>query len=157
MKVGQRSTLEMNDEEKTPKMMPIMPPNRLSTTASIRNCPCTSPSVAPMAMRMPISRVRSVTETSMIFMMPMPPTISETEAIEASSMVSTCPAWSARSAISVMLRTEKSSSSSWRMRWRCRSRLVICCWATKVASLLTACTEMKFSQVVPSSFFCTVT
>jgi len=29
---------------------------------------------APIAMRMPISRVRSVTETSMIFMMPMPPT-----------------------------------------------------------------------------------
>src|ERR1043165_6528590 len=29
---------------------------------------------APMALRMPISRVRSVTETSMMFMMPMPPT-----------------------------------------------------------------------------------
>ena len=32
---------------------------------------------APIAMRMPISRVRSVTDTSMIFMMPMPPTRSE--------------------------------------------------------------------------------
>ena len=32
---------------------------------------------APTAMRMPISRVRSVTETSMMFMMPMPPTSSE--------------------------------------------------------------------------------
>ena len=30
-----------------------------------------------MAMRIPISRVRSVTETSMMFMMPMPPTSSE--------------------------------------------------------------------------------
>ena len=29
---------------------------------------------APTAMRMPISRVRSVTLTSMMFMMPMPPT-----------------------------------------------------------------------------------
>ena len=37
-----------------------------------------------MAMRMPISRVRSVTETSMMFMMPMPPTISEMLAIDAS-------------------------------------------------------------------------
>ena len=40
-----------------------------------------------MAMRMPISRVRSVTETSMMFMMPMPPTSSEMLAIEASRMV----------------------------------------------------------------------
>ena len=40
-----------------------------------------SDGVAPMAMRMPISRVRSVTETSMMFMMPMPPTTSEIEAM----------------------------------------------------------------------------
>ena len=33
--------------------------------------------LAPIAMRMPISRVRSVTETSMMFMIPMPPTRSE--------------------------------------------------------------------------------
>ena len=30
--------------------------------------------VAPSALRTPISRVRSVTDTSMMFMMPMPPT-----------------------------------------------------------------------------------
>ena len=34
-------------------------------------------------MRMPISLVRSVTDTSMMFMMPMPPTMSETPAIAA--------------------------------------------------------------------------
>ena len=33
---------------------------------------------APSAFRTPISRVRSVTETSMMFMMPMPPTSSDT-------------------------------------------------------------------------------
>ena len=38
---------------------------------------------APTAMRMPISRVRSVTLTSMMFMMPTPPTISEMPATEA--------------------------------------------------------------------------
>ena len=38
--------------------------------------------LAPIAMRMPISRVRSVTETSMMFMIPMPPTRSETPAID---------------------------------------------------------------------------
>ena len=42
---------------------------------------------APTAMRRPISRVRSVTDTSMMFMMPIPPTMSETEAIAASSIV----------------------------------------------------------------------
>ena len=39
---------------------------------------------APTAMRRPISRVRSVTDTSMMFMMPMPPTSNETDAIAAS-------------------------------------------------------------------------
>ena len=38
-------------------------------------------------MRKPISRVRSVTDTSMMFMMPMPPTISDTPAMPASSVV----------------------------------------------------------------------
>ena len=33
--------------------------------------------LAPMALRMPISRVRSATETNMMFMMPMPPTNSD--------------------------------------------------------------------------------
>ena len=41
---------------------------------------------APTARRRPISRVRSVTDTSMIFMMPMPPTSSDTAATAASSM-----------------------------------------------------------------------
>ena len=43
---------------------------------------------APTALRMPISRVRSRTDTSMMFMIPMPPTISEIEAIPPSSSVS---------------------------------------------------------------------
>jgi hypothetical protein len=47
---------------------------RLSTTASMRNWLRTVAEEAPMALRRPISRVRSVTETSMMFMMPMPPT-----------------------------------------------------------------------------------
>ena len=42
---------------------------------------------APTALRMPISRVRSVTETSMMFMIPMPPTTSEMPAIEPSRIV----------------------------------------------------------------------
>ena len=42
---------------------------------------------APTAMRRPISRVRSVTETSMMFITPIPPTISEMTATEEISSV----------------------------------------------------------------------
>jgi len=76
-------TFVMTNELPTPSMIPIIPPSMLKTIASIRNCRCTSSSVAPIAMRIPISRVRSVTDTSMMFMMPMPPTSSDTLAIEA--------------------------------------------------------------------------
>ena len=44
---------------------------------------------APTALRSPISRVRSVTETSMMFMMPIPPTSSEMPAIAPRNSVST--------------------------------------------------------------------
>ena len=42
---------------------------------------------APIALRMPISRVRSVTVTSMMFMTPMPPTSSEMAATAPRSTV----------------------------------------------------------------------
>ena len=44
--------------------------------------------VAPSALRSPISRMRSVTDTSMMFITPMPPTSSEMPAIPPRSMVS---------------------------------------------------------------------
>ena len=65
---------------------------------------------APTAMRRPISRVRSVTETSMMFMMPMPPTSSETDAMAASRIVSTREAASCDWSTSARLRRLKSSS-----------------------------------------------
>ena len=87
------------------------PPNRLSTTASTRNCSSTSRPRAPIAMRRPISRVRSVTDTSMMFMMPMPPTSSDTPAMLASSAVIVCVASLRTLAISSIVRTMKSSGS----------------------------------------------
>ena len=51
-------------------------------------------------MRVPISRVRSVTLTSIMFMIPMPPTTSETPAIEPSKTVITAVVAVAASAIS---------------------------------------------------------
>ena len=44
---------------------------------------------APTALRIPISRVRSVTETSMMFITPIPPTSSEIAATSPSSVVNT--------------------------------------------------------------------
>ena len=57
-------------------------------TASTRNCTLMSRLLAPMALRRPISRVRSVTVVSIMFMIPMPPTISEIPAMAARSRVS---------------------------------------------------------------------
>ena len=83
--------------------------------------------VAPSALRSPISRIRSVTETSMMFMTPMPPTISEMAAIPPRRIVSV---WSTEvlAAISdaseVMVKSASvglvipcSSSSRWSASW----------------------------------------
>ena len=58
-----------------------MPPKAEVVAASVTNWARMTRSLAPMALRMPISRVRSVTDTSMMFMMPMPPTSSEMPAM----------------------------------------------------------------------------
>ena len=103
--------------------MPISPPRLASTTASIRNCISTSRSSAPMARRRPISRVRSVTLTSMMFITPMPPTSRLTAATAPSSMVITlvvpdsvsanCLVSSTLKLSSSLLESLRSSRSSW--------------------------------------------
>ncbi len=65
-----------------PSATPMTPPAWPSSDASTRNCR-RIPGVAPSALRRPISRIRSVTETSMMFITPMPPTSSEIAAIPA--------------------------------------------------------------------------
>ena len=52
-----------------------------------------APRGAPIALRMPISRVRSVTVTSMMLVMPMPPTSSEIAATAPSSTVNVLACW----------------------------------------------------------------
>src|ERR1700680_2620409 len=93
-----------------PNAMPTAPPTTESVTASTRNCDRISLVFAPTAWRSPISRVRSVTDTSMMFMMPMPPTINDTEAMAASKIDMTRAEVSCARKISSMLRMEKSSS-----------------------------------------------
>src|SRR5690606_35251364 len=58
----------------TPSRTPTEPPMPESTVDSTRNCSSTVRRLAPSALRSPISRVRSVTVTSMMFMTPIPPT-----------------------------------------------------------------------------------
>ncbi len=57
-----------------PIKTPIKPPVRDSKTDSIKNCSRIIRGVAPKAFLNPISRVRSVTVTSIMFMTPIPPT-----------------------------------------------------------------------------------
>ena len=83
-----------------PRIMPSNPPTELSETASIRNWVRISRPCAPTAIRVPISRVRSVTLTSMIFIIPMPPTTSDTPAIAPSNPAMTSAVAVAASAIS---------------------------------------------------------
>ena len=71
----------------TPKTTPMIPLEKVRTTASTRNCTLTSRLLAPMALRNPISRVRSVTVVSIMFMIPMPPTMSDMPATAARSRV----------------------------------------------------------------------
>ena len=71
-----------------PSPTPRIPPASPSTEDSTRNWRRITRGGAPSALRKPISRIRSVTETSMMFMTPMPPTSSEMAAMPASRIVS---------------------------------------------------------------------
>ena len=109
--------------------MPMSPPIRESVIASIKNWSRMWRRRAPTAIRKPISRVRSVTDTSMMFMMPMPPTSSEMLAITAISRRIVVVMTTAMAAISDTLLTSKSSLPGL-TRWLSRS--------TRMTSSLTA-------------------
>jgi hypothetical protein len=74
--------------------------------------------LAPIAWRRPISLVRSRTELNMMFMMPMPPTTSESDATAASIIAMMLEDASCAANSSCRLRIGKSSSSN-TCRW-CR-------------------------------------
>ena len=65
----------------------IIPPVILSKIDSVRNCNKISNPLPPIAMRRPISLVLSVTDTYIIFMIPIPPTRREIPAIAPSKIV----------------------------------------------------------------------
>jgi len=79
--VDQPASTPINCDSATPSRIPATPPVSEMIVVSIRNWRTTSRCRAPMARRTPISRVRSRTLASMMFMIPMPPTSSEIDAI----------------------------------------------------------------------------
>ena len=66
----------------------MIPPRADRIADSVRNWIRTSRVLAPSAFLIPISRVLSVTDTSMMFMIPMPPTRREIAAIPPTAMES---------------------------------------------------------------------
>src|SRR2546428_167877 len=70
--VGHSARCAMSCVAAMPTTRPTAPPTRLSAVASTRNWSRMCPVRAPTARRTPISRVRSVTDTSMMFMIPIP-------------------------------------------------------------------------------------
>ena len=72
----------------TASTTPMIPPRADRIADSVRNWIRTSLVLAPSAFRIPISRVLSVTDTSMMFMIPIPPTIREIAAIPPTAMES---------------------------------------------------------------------
>ncbi|SRN37740.1 Uncharacterised protein [Shigella flexneri] len=125
-------------------VIPNAPPTRQTSTASIRNCCKTSLARAPTAMRMPISRVRSVTDTSIIFITPIPPTTSE---ITATSVRNSCK-------VRVVFSTVFKTPSMFQVKksflpWRSESKRVSCCSASALSNPSFTLTVMELSHDWP--------
>ena len=128
------------------------------TIASVKNCTRMSPRLAPTALRRPTSRVRSVTLTSMMFMMPMPPTSSEMAAMLPSKVVKVLEVEVTLLRMSAWLRTRKSLSAPAASLCRDRMIAVTCACARSISSAERTWRLMVLTVVVPAppSFSCAV-
>ena len=122
----------------TPTRTPMRPPVTEMSTDSMRNWNEMTGPVAPTAMRRPISFVRSVTDTSMMFMMPMPATSSEKAAATTRMIVTVSIVEDIVSIISACERMVKSSSASSFSLWLLRSICVSSSMAASESSSVTA-------------------
>src|SRR3989338_10795364 len=114
---------EAMKEKAAPREMPMAPPKPVSKIASKRNCVKILQSVAPSAFLNPISLVLSVTDTSIIFIMPIPQTTSEIAATDVKNRVNTLVMVLSVSATSACVSTQKSSLEGSPML--CKSRNII--------------------------------
>ena len=121
--------------------MPATPPSTDRITASSMNWKVMSARLAPMALRIPISRVRSVTVTNMMFITPIPPTSSEMAAIAPSRTVKIPVIELAALRKVAEFVTEKSRSSAV-VRWRASRIASIWVCAASTVSAEVAWTEM---------------
>ena len=119
-------------------MMPNSPPVTDINTDSMRNCREMTGPVAPTAIRKPISFVRSVTDTSMMFMMPIPATSSEKAAATTRISVTVSIVDDIVSIISACERMVKSSSASSFNLWLSRNICVNSSMAASESSSVTA-------------------
>ncbi len=115
-----------------------------------------TPLGAPSALRMPISLVRSVTVTSMMLVMPIPPTSSEIAATAPSSTVNVLPVLSRAVSSEVWLLIRKSSLVASLRAWVPIRTWVISAWAAVVVSAEVACTRIWLTEPKPVKAFWTV-
>src|ERR1019366_2949851 len=93
MRAGSGETAATSSANPQPPITPSTPPVVAKAIASARNWRSMSRERAPTALRMPISRVRSETDISMMFMITMPPTtmpIATTAGITLNSTAVSC-------------------------------------------------------------------
>ena len=130
--------LETNVLAPMPTRTPISPPVTDINTDSMRNCNEMTGPVAPTAIRRPISFVRSVTETSMMFIIPIPATNNEKAAATTRMMVTVSIVLDIVSIISACERMVKSSSASSFSLWLSRRICVNSSMAASESSSVTA-------------------
>jgi hypothetical protein len=121
IRIGQPAFNAIATAATAPDIAPTSPPINARIKASIKNCHRISRRLAPTAIRKPISRVRSVTETNMMFMMLIPPTTSETAATAINRLPRSRTAAPRANRTSAGFSILKSLGASPRMRCRCRS------------------------------------
>ena len=115
-RAGSGVKLETAAASPQPASTPCSPPSVDSTIASIRNWRRMSPAWRPSDLRSPISRVRSVTLISMMFMMTMPPTTMPMQTTAGMAVNSTRVSWRQNATSASALSTVKSFSSPGRSR-----------------------------------------
>src|SRR5215469_2845785 len=115
-----------------PMITPMTPPTSAMVPDSIRNCRNTSARRAPIALRTPISRVRSVTLTNCMFMITIPPTMSEMDEIPIMA-TKNVPLMLVHRPIRLSLVSSEKLSGSPGRSWR-RARRMTRAWSTARSS-----------------------
>ncbi len=99
-----------------------------------------SPRRAPIALRMPISRVRSVTLTSMMFITPIPPTRSEIAATSPRRVVKT-----------LLVELDVSSSDPWLSTLKPGSDVFVILWRSSIICVTSASAALSEDSELAST------